>query len=59
MDPEDALEAVKYLQPKNVIPMHYNTWDRVAQNPEQFKAAVEKQMACKCLIMKPGETIKI
>jgi len=26
MDPEDALEAVKFLQPKNVIPMHYNTW---------------------------------
>ena len=59
MDPEDALEAVKFLQPKNVIPMHYNTWDRVAQDAERFRAAVEKQTACKCLILKPGETIKI
>ena len=59
MDPEDALEAVKFLQPKGVIPMHYNTWDRVAQNAEEFKAAVEKQTKGKCFILKPGETLQL
>ncbi|MBI5967004.1 MAG: metal-dependent hydrolase [Deltaproteobacteria bacterium] len=59
MDPEDALEAVKFLQPRTVIPMHYNTWDRVAQNAEEFKAAVERQTASKCLVMKPGETVQM
>ena len=27
MGPDDALRAVKLLQPKHVIPVHYNTWD--------------------------------
>lgn len=48
----------KFGEPE-VKPMPYNTWDRVDQDLEQFPAAVEKRKACKCLIMKPGETLKI
>jgi len=59
MDPEDALEAVKLLHAKTVIPMHYNTWDRIAQKVEDFQAAVQKQKVGKCQLMKPGETIQI
>jgi L-ascorbate metabolism protein UlaG (beta-lactamase superfamily) len=33
MGPEDALRAVKFLQPKHVIPIHYNTWELIAQDP--------------------------
>ena len=31
MGPDDALEAVKLLQPKVVVPSHYNTWPVIEQ----------------------------
>ncbi|WP_066639872.1 metal-dependent hydrolase [Desulfolucanica intricata] len=55
MGPEDALEAVRLLNPKLVIPMHYNTWPLIAQNPESFKADVESQTRAKVVILNPGE----
>src|SRR5690606_35781659 len=32
MGPDDAVRAVKLLNPKRVIPEHYNTWDLIAQD---------------------------
>ena len=32
MGPEDALRAVKLIQPKHVIPIHYNTFDLSAHH---------------------------
>jgi len=59
MGPEDALEAVKMLKPKMVIPMHYNTWPIIEQNPEQFKTDVERNTPATVMILKPGETYEI
>ena len=36
MGPEDALEAVSYLNPKITIPIHYNTFPVIQQNPAIF-----------------------
>ena len=41
MDIEDAVKAVKMIQPKAVIPMHYNTFPIIQSNPEYFKKLVE------------------
>lgn len=57
MGPEEALEAVKLLKPKTVIPIHYNTWELIAQNPEDFKNAVEKETNSVVEILKPGDTM--
>lgn len=59
MGPQDALEAVKMLQCQSVIPMHYNTWPLIAQDPDLFKKAVEEQTKSKAIILKPGQTIEI
>jgi L-ascorbate metabolism protein UlaG (beta-lactamase superfamily) len=40
MGPDDAVRAVEMIEPKVVIPIHYNTWPVIAQNPESFKAKV-------------------
>lgn len=40
MGPEDAVRAVEFIEPEVVIPIHYNTWPPIAQDPEAFKAAV-------------------
>ncbi len=59
MGPEDALEAVKLIQPAVVIPMHYNTFDVVKQDPAAFKASVEKQSESSCVILKPGDSYEL
>ncbi len=58
MGPDDAVEAVKLLQPRNVIPMHYNTWPVIAQSPEAFKEKVEA-LNIPVNIMNPGESIEL
>ncbi|WP_172371155.1 metal-dependent hydrolase [Sporosarcina jiandibaonis] len=40
MGPEDAAYAVKLLNPKLTIPVHYNTFPPIEQDPEVFKALV-------------------
>lgn len=40
MGPEDAARAVEMIEPRVVIPIHYNTWPVIAQDPEAFKARV-------------------
>ncbi len=40
MGPEDAAEAVGFIQPEVVIPMHYNTWPLIEQDPERFRDLV-------------------
>ena len=32
MGPDDALRAVKLIQPKKVVPIHFNTWEVIAQD---------------------------
>lgn len=57
MGPADAVEAVRLLKPQMVIPIHYNTWPLINQDPMQFKTAVETANLAKVSIVAPGETI--
>ncbi|MBN2290583.1 MAG: metal-dependent hydrolase [Candidatus Glassbacteria bacterium] len=59
MGPEDALEAVRMLKPKLVVPMHFNTWELIAQDPEAFKKSVESGTTSKVAVVQPGESIEI
>ena len=34
MGPDDALRAVKLIKPKQVVPIHYNTFDIIKQDPQ-------------------------
>lgn len=36
MGPEDAATAVEFLKPKTVVPIHYNTFPYIQQDPQQF-----------------------
>ena len=59
MGPEDALRAVKLLQPRHVIPIHFNTWDLIAQNPTAWAQRVEKETKAEVHVLKPGETFTL
>ena len=59
MGPADAAIAAEFLKAKYVIPIHYNTWPLIAQDPEAYKAKVEADGSAKVLIVKPGESIEL
>lgn len=59
MGPDDALRAVKLLEPKVVIPIHYNTWDLLAQDANAWKERVEQETPTKVVVLKPGESYSI
>jgi L-ascorbate metabolism protein UlaG (beta-lactamase superfamily) len=59
MGPDDALRAVKLLEPKVVIPIHYNTWDLLAQDANAWKERVERETSAKVIVLKPGESFSV
>lgn len=59
MDPNDAALAAKWLGAPCVIPVHYNTWPVIAQDPVLFKERVLELTKAEVLLPKPGETIEI
>jgi L-ascorbate metabolism protein UlaG (beta-lactamase superfamily) len=63
MDEEEALQAVKIIKPKLVIPCHYNCPAFLSKNynpadDKMFKEEVEK-MGIECNIMKYGDEILV
>jgi L-ascorbate metabolism protein UlaG (beta-lactamase superfamily) len=57
MGPDDALRAVKLIQPKYVIPAHYNTWDLIVQDPENWKQLVESETDTIVHVMQPDSSL--
>ncbi len=55
MGPDDALRAVKLIEPKRVIPDHYDTWEPIAQDAAAWAARVNAETKAKPVILKPGE----
>ena len=56
MDPIDAAKAVELLNAANVIPLHYDTWPVIKQNPEDLIRLVNN---AKVHVVKPGQSIEL
>ncbi|MCJ1908592.1 metal-dependent hydrolase [Planococcus ruber] len=54
MGPDDAAYAVELIKPKTVVPIHYNTFPPINQDPEYFKGLVK---GAEVKIMQPGDVI--
>jgi L-ascorbate metabolism protein UlaG (beta-lactamase superfamily) len=58
MGPDDAVAAAEFLKPGLVLPMHYNTFPPIKQDPDAFVAALaEKGIKGKAIGI--GETITV
>ena len=55
MDREDAVEAVRMIGPRQVIPCHYNTFPPIVSDAEAFKSDVETGTASEVIVLAPGE----
>ncbi len=54
---DDAVKAVEFLNPKVVVPIHYNTFNVIKADANDFKRKVES-IGKKCTILAPGEAIE-
>jgi L-ascorbate metabolism protein UlaG (beta-lactamase superfamily) len=52
MGPEDALRAIEFIEPRVVVPMHYNTWDLIAQDAHEFRRQVGTR--AEVVVLTPG-----
>ena len=59
MGPADAVEAVKMIKPRVVIPIHYNTWDLIAQDPQAFCDRVKAETQSQCVVLEVGESYQV
>lgn len=53
MGPEDAARAVRMIGPRVVIPIHYDTFELIEQDPETFRRAVGD--AAEVVVLAPGD----
>ena len=58
MGPDDALRAVKLIQPKYAIPAHYNTWPLIAQDPKAWKKRVEGETDTIVHVLQPDTSME-
>ncbi|UKS67426.1 MULTISPECIES: metal-dependent hydrolase [Rossellomorea] len=56
MGPEDAALAAKFLKAKEVVPVHYDTFPPIKQDPHKFVEMLEDS---KGRVMKAGDTIDL
>ncbi len=59
MSPAEASRAIEMIRPKIAIPMHYNTFPLIQQDPLKFKDMVERKGMTKVQVMIPGQTVEL
>ena len=59
MGPLEAAKAVELLKPKYAIPMHYNTFDVIKADPNEFaKYVKDRGLETQIVILKPGDVFE-
>lgn len=59
MGPDDAVIAAQFVKAKKVIPIHYNTFPPIQQDPEAFAQTLQDETDIECAILKPGDTLEV
>jgi L-ascorbate metabolism protein UlaG (beta-lactamase superfamily) len=59
MGPDDALRAVQLIEPKTVIPAHYDTFDVIRQDPHAWAERVNTETSTQAIVLEPGEDYEV
>lgn len=55
---DDAVKAAEFLNAAMIIPMHYNTFDIIKADPEEFRRKIES-IGRKCTVMRSNESLEL
>ncbi len=55
MDRYDAVTAVEFVQPQQVIPCHYDTFPPIETDAQAFKSDAEGQTDAQVVVLQPGQ----
>lgn len=55
----EALRSVQFIQPKQVVPIHYDTFPGIRQDAKEWARRVEGATSSRVVIMAPGQTIEL
>ena len=56
MGPADAIQAAQFCGARHVIPCHYNTFDVIEQDADEFASQLLQQQNIKSTILNPTES---
>jgi L-ascorbate metabolism protein UlaG (beta-lactamase superfamily) len=59
MGPAHAIRAAEMLKPKAVLPIHYNTFPPIKQDPHAFARDLERRAKIQAFPLKAGETVDL
>jgi L-ascorbate metabolism protein UlaG (beta-lactamase superfamily) len=55
---DDAVRAVDFLKPKLTVPMHYNTFELIKADPQEFCSKL-KNKDYDCRVMNIGDRLEL
>ena len=53
------MRAAEVIHPKQVVPMHYNTFPFIIQDPQQFKLMTEETAHIPVTVLEPGASLTL
>jgi L-ascorbate metabolism protein UlaG (beta-lactamase superfamily) len=56
---DDAVRATSLIKPRTVVPMHFNTFDVIRADPEEFAKKVREQTEAKPVILDIGDSLEV
>jgi L-ascorbate metabolism protein UlaG (beta-lactamase superfamily) len=59
MGPDDALRAAKLIRARHYVPVHFNTWPPIEQDPNAWAERVRAETGSDVHVLKPGESVSI
>lgn len=57
MGPEDAVRAIEFIEPRVVVPIHYDTFPVIEQDTDAFRALVGDRARVE--VLAPGESLEL
>lgn len=55
---DDSIQAIQWIEPKVVLPCHYNTWPPIEQDATKWAEMVTQQTNSRPIVLRPGETYR-
>ncbi len=59
MGPDDSIRAIKLIEPKQVLPIHYDTFPIIAQDVNAWAARVKSETKATPVILTPGQEMTL